>query len=145
MSLFGRKPRRVPIVPRDQVGLLPAIGRSAYLEGQPTDVSAFYLEGFIAAGTPSTGSPEFEGFLDQFFEELVDAAAANEDEWAFAGAMRIAVDFIGSDGLKNPGFVTIVDSALPFMASVGVSSGYIPMFLLERWNAAQYIRATRGP
>lgn len=139
MAIFSRKhqKKRMPVVPPGELGRLPGIGRTAYLEGQPSDVSGFYLEGFIAAGSPSLGSAEFDGFLDGFLGELLDGAASNADGWAFAGAMRVAIDFIGPDGMKNSRFVEIVDCALPYMATAGVSGGYIPMFLLDRWRASQ--------
>src|SRR5689334_10836631 len=111
MSLFSRKKPmgRGPIVPREQLERLPAIGRATYLEGQITDVTDVYISGYIAAGSPLPGAPEFAAFIDGFLGELFDAAACNADEWAFAGALRAAADFIGPDGIAEPLFVAIVD------------------------------------
>jgi hypothetical protein len=107
-----------------------------YFEGQHVDVSGFYLPGFLAAGPPASGSPEYAAFVDRLLEELVAGASAS-GEWAFPGALHVAKDFLGADGMSHPQFVELVDRALPFMASVGVSGSFIPMFLQERWSAIQ--------
>jgi hypothetical protein len=134
MSLFSRnqKRRAGPIVPAGELASLSAVGRATYIDGQYVDASVFYLPGFLAAGPPTAGTPEYEAFVDGFLDELFAAASAT-DEWAYPGALYVAKDFLGPDGMANPRFVAIVDRALPFMVSAGVSDGFIPMFLQSRW------------
>lgn len=139
MAIFSRGPRKPDrrVIPAGELQRLPDIGRVTFREGQYTDVSGFYLESFVGAASPAPGSPEFGRFLDQFLGELFDAAVQNSDGWALAGALRVATDFIGPDGMRATRFVELVDLALPFMASVGVERGFIPRFLLGRWDDLQ--------
>jgi hypothetical protein len=139
MGIFSRKGKGTGgsrVVPADEVARLSAIGRAVFLEGQHLDVSGFYLPGFLAAGPPTSGSPEYAAFVDRLLDELV-AGANSSGDWAFPGALHVARDFLGADGMSHPQFVELVDRALPFMASVGVSGSFIPMFLQERWSAIQ--------
>lgn len=142
MGFFSRNrgSGRASVIHPEEIARLSAVGRAVFLEGQPVDVSGFYLPGFLAAGPPASGSPEYTAFVDHLLDELV-AGASSSDEWAFPGALHVAKDFLGADGMAHPQFVALVDCSLPFMASVGVSGSFIPMFLLERWSA---IQAGRG-
>jgi hypothetical protein len=138
VGIFSRSRRSNgrQVIPADEVARLAAIGRVVYLEGQHVDVSGFYLPGFLAAGPPASGSAEYDAFVDRLLEELLAAASATGD-WGFPGALHVATDFLGADGMSNPHFIELVDRALPFMASVGVSGAFIPMFLQERWRVLQ--------
>lgn len=139
MGIFTRKGKGSgggSVIPAGEVQRLPAVGRSVFLDGQHVDVSGFYLPGFLAAGPPASGSPEYGAFVDRLLNELV-AGASSSGEWAFPGALHVAKDFLGADGMSYPRFIELVDHALPFMASVGVSGSFIPMFLQERWGAIQ--------
>jgi hypothetical protein len=124
------------VIPAEEVARLAAVGRAVFLEGQHVDVSGFYLPGFLAAGPPASGSPEYTAFVDRLLDEL-GAGASSSGEWAFPGALHVAKDFLGADGMSHPQFVELVDRALPFMASVGVPGAVIPMFLQSRWSAIQ--------
>lgn len=127
---------RSSVIPADELVRLSDVGRVVYLEGQYVDVSGFYLPGYLAAGPPVSGSPEHDAFVDRLLDELVGGATVS-GEWAMAGAMHVAKDFLGADGMSHPKFVELVDRALPFMASAGVSRAVVPMFLLGRWSAVQ--------
>lgn len=138
MGLFsrGRRASGGSVIPPDEVARLSAVGRTVYVEGQFVDVTGFYLPGFLAAGPPAVGSPEYSEFVDRLLSELV-AGANSSGEWAFPGALHVAKDFLRSDDWSHPRFVELVDRSLPFMASVGVSGSFIPMFLQDRWREIQ--------
>jgi len=124
------------VIPAEDVARLSAVGRAVYVDGQHVDVSGFYLPGFLAAGPPTSGSAEYSAFVNRLLDELV-VGASSSDEWAFPGALHVAKDFLGADGMSHPRFVELVDRSLPFMVSVGVPTAFIPMFLQDRWRAIQ--------
>lgn len=138
MGLFSRKQAASfgKIIPPGQTTRLSQVGQAVYVEGQRPDVSEFYLSGYIAAGSPTPGAPQFDGFADQFVAELLDGASGG-DSWALPGALFVAVDFFGSGAMQVPRFLELADGALAVMARAGVSGGVIPPFLFDRWQAAQ--------
>ena len=124
-------PGAVPIVGSAQLDRLPAIGRTVYRDGQVQDVTDFYLPAFLAAGSPSPGSSEWDAFTDQFLDELSRAP----ENWGQAGAFYVAVDFVAPEDRSKPRFVKIMDPALYFMAGEGVAGTSLPTFAHERWNS----------
>lgn len=132
----GQAERPKNVVPASELARLSTVGRMTFAEGQYVDVSGFYLPGLLAAGTPSPGSTAYNAFIDRLLDDLCSAAYASGD-WALAGALYVAKDFLGSDGLSHQQFAFLADRALAFMASAGVSGGVIPNFLMERWMEAR--------
>src|SRR4051812_38561935 len=107
MGFLSRKGSgRVSVIPAEEIARLSAIGRAVYFEGQHVDVSGYYLPGFLAAGPPASGSPEYTAFVDRLLDELV-AGANSSGEWAFPGALHVAKDFLGADGMSHPQFVEL--------------------------------------
>lgn len=133
MGFLSRNRQSQPrsVIPTAELTKLASVGRAKYLDRQYVDVSGFYLPGFLAAGSPTFG-PENDSFVETFLGELLNAARA-EGAWAFAGALYVAVDFVGVD-CNSPSFDPLIDAALAFMANAGVTEMDIPMGLAARWR-----------
>lgn len=139
MGLFRKKQssqQYASIVPGAALARLSEVGRAAFA-AVPThlDVSDFYLEGFIAAGSPIE-EPGLSSFVTQFVDEL-NRGSSGGDGWSVAGAFFVAKDFVGSDKWTTPELVDLLDRALRFLAAEDVGSGSIPMFALARWSQIQ--------
>jgi hypothetical protein len=123
------------VVPASELVRLGQVGRSVYAEGGFVDVSGFYLGSFQKLGLP-TGQ-----FAEQLVADLAAGAASAPDEWAYAGALYVAVDFDGPNVATRPGGDALIDQALKVLADRGVSGDRIPMFLMSRWSEINTRRA----
>lgn len=116
------------VVPASELARLGQVGRSVYVEGGFVDVSSFYLGSFQKLGLP-TGQ-----FAERLVADLAAGAAAAPDEWAYAGALHVAVDFDGPNVATRPRGDALIDQALKVLADQGVGGDRIPMFLMSRWG-----------
>lgn len=119
------------VVPAAELARLAAVGRTVYGGGGLTDVSGFYLDSFQRLGLPTAE------FAERLVADLLTGASSAADEWAYAGALYVAIDFDGPDVATRPGGDALIDRALSFLARQGVGSGQIPAFLLGRWSEVQ--------
>lgn len=115
------------VVPASALARLGQVGRTVYSEGGFADVSGFYLESFQQLGLP-TGQ-----FAERLVHDLAPGAAAAPDEWAYAGALYVAIDFDGSAVATRLCGDALIDRALRVLADRGVGGAHIPQFLLSRW------------
>lgn len=141
MGLFGKKRDKAAafseqLIPGHMVAQLPAVGESAFGSSPAyRDVSEYYLQAFLDAGTP-TEDPAWSAFVDQFLDEL-DEASRRLGGWATAGAFHVAKDFVKSEDWVKPRFIEIMDRALEFLVTVGADGSTIPMFAQQRWIELQ--------
>ena len=139
MALFSRKKSPPPsntVIPSAALRRLPEVGRVIFGDGPGyTDVSDFYLSGFIAAGSP-TDDPAWSRFVEQFVDDLTQASNQLGD-WSIPGAFHVAKDFVKMDDWSKPALVDLMDRALTFLISVGADRGSIPNFAIPRWVQLQ--------
>lgn len=115
------------VVPAAERGRLAQVGRAVYVEGGFVDVSGFYLEAFLQLGLAT------DQFAERLVADLTAAAAAAANEWAFPGALYVAIDFDGPNLASREAGDALIDSALRVLASSSVGVDRIPMFLMSRW------------
>jgi hypothetical protein len=138
MGLFGKK-RDKPtgdgsqLIQGHLIAQLPDVGRATFGNNpEYRDVSEYYLQPFINAGSPIE-DPAWSAFVEKFLAELNDGAT-RLGGWANAGAFYVAKDFIKSEDWAKPAAVELMDRALRFLAEVDSNGMSIPMFALPRWN-----------
>jgi hypothetical protein len=122
------------IISSEAMGRLPEIGRAAF--GSPpayVDVSDFYLQGFLDAGSPIE-DPGWSKFVDQFVDELT-RNSESMGGWAIPGAFHVAKDFVKSEDWSKPALDQLMERALVFLAEEDADSASIPNFALSRWSA----------
>jgi hypothetical protein len=116
------------VVPAVERIRLPEVGRAVYAEGGFVDVSAFYVESFTALGLST------DQFAERLIADLVVAAEESSDEWAFPGALHVAVDFDGPNVASRAAGESLINRALSMLADRGVGGGRIPGFLVLRYG-----------
>ncbi len=116
------------VVPAAERPRLAQVGRTVYAEGGFVDVSGFYLEPFMQLGLPT------DQFAERLVADLTAIAAAAPDEWAYPGALYVAVDFDGGNLAARTAGEALIDPALRVLAGRGVGGERIPFFLLSRWS-----------
>ncbi len=117
-----------PVVPAAERARLAQVGRAVYAEGGFVDVSGFYLETFLQLGLST------DQFAERLAADLVAGAAAASDEWAFPGALYVAIDFDGANLATRAAGDALIDPALRVLAGRGVGGDRIPSFLMSRWS-----------
>ena len=122
------------IVSSTELARLGAVGRAAFGQGGHPDVSGFYLPAFQRAS--SSGAADIDRFAQQLITELSAGAtaAAASDEWAYAGALYVTIDFDGANVANRADAGPIIDGALQLFARHGLGTERIPVFLLARWR-----------
>ena len=138
MGLFGKKREKTTgggsqLIPGHLITQLPDVGRATCGNSpEYRDVSEYYLQPFIAAGSP-VENPAWGAFVEKFLAELNDGAT-KLGGWANAGAFYVAKDFIKSEDWAKPAAADLMDRALRFLVEVDSNGAAIPMFALPRWN-----------
>ena len=137
MGLFGKNREKTAssskqLIPDHLIARLPAVGQATF-GSSPSyqDVSEYYLQSFLDAGTP-TEDPAWSAFVDKFLTELNDASL-RLGGWASAGAFYVAKDFVKSEDWNKPRAVELMDRGLGFLAGSGADGSTIPMFAQHRW------------
>ena len=142
MPFFGHHRQSPPLLtasPED----LGRIGQTAF-GGEsvcPRGVSAVpiaELDGYVMVAIErsgaSPGTPGWTAVNRQFLDELAAAAAAGGD-WAYVGALCVGQDFVMSETKNDERYLGIVDHALEFLRTDGVSYTTLPPWALERWRS----------
>jgi hypothetical protein len=70
----------------------------------------------------------------RFLDELAAAAAVGGD-WAYAGALCVGQNFVTTETRGYSTFRTVVDRALEFLRTDGVSYTALPPWTVEYWRA----------
>lgn len=115
------------VVPAAERPRLAQVGRAVYAEGGFVDVSGFYLETFLQLGLPT------DQFAERLAADLAAIAAAASDEWAYPGALYVAIDFDGPNLATRASGDALIEPALRVLAGRGVGGDRVPMFLQSRW------------
>lgn len=133
MGIFSKKrgtggARPTSIVPAADVARLGQVGRTVYADGGFVDVSSFYLGAFQRLGLG------VDPFAELLVADLAAAAASSADDWAYPGALHVAIDFDGPNVAGRAGGDALIDQALRVLAAHGTGGDRIPMFLMARWS-----------
>jgi hypothetical protein len=95
------------------------------------------LDGYVIAAIErsgaSPGSPEWAEVNERFLGELATTAAAGGD-WAYPGALCVGQNFVTTETRDDPTFRAIVDQALEFLRTDGVSYTVLPPWTVDHWQ-----------
>jgi hypothetical protein len=142
MSLFKRAARDTPYLTASsddlrRIGQTAFSGESVY----PPGISAIpvaELDGYVIAAIERSGaSPGMLAWTEvnrRFLDEL-EAAAATGGGWAYAGALCVGQNFVTTETRGDPTFLAVVDRALEFLRTDGVSYTALPPWAVEYWQA----------
>jgi hypothetical protein len=75
-----------------------------------------------------------ELFAERLVADLAAGAAAEADQWAYSGALYVAVDFPSADVAALSGGDALIDHALNVLVRSGIGGDRIPAFLQSRWR-----------
>jgi hypothetical protein len=97
------------------------------------ELDGHVLAAMESAGFPSPGTSEWEALQRQLLEKLAAAAELGGD-WAFVGALCVAMNGVATEYQDNSHYVAILDRALVVLRDDGVAYTAIPRFALNRWE-----------
>jgi hypothetical protein len=142
MALFKRATRDIPYLTASsddlrRAGQTAFGGESVY----PPGISAIpvaELDGYVIAAIERSGaSPGTSAWTEvnrRFLNELEAAAAAGGD-WAYAGALCVGQNFVTTETRDDPTFLAVVDGALEFLRTDGVSYTALPRWTVKYWRS----------